>query len=300
MAVPGPVLRRWAATLAVAAVVAAGCVTAGVWQWGRHVARSAEVAVVLEYEGSDPVPIGQVLTAGEALPADQVWRPTVVEGRYLEPTVLLRNRPVGGAAGYHVLAGFAVDEGLLAGTVLVLDRGWVPPGPDGSAPATVPDLPVGTVDVVARLRADERPSDREAPAGQVQALNAEQVRLAADGAWAAAATLPATGAVVTEDGASPAGLGDLEPPSTDLGSHLSYAFQWWVFALGSLGGAVVLLRRDAREESGGTERATPARPRRRATAEQEEDALLDAQADAHAAARDRRATGPADGPATDP
>jgi len=260
--------------MTVAIVVAAVCATAGIWQWGRHVSRSAEVAVVLRYEAGAPVPAGEVLSAGRRLPAEQTWRRVVVVGRYLEPSALLRNRPVGGSAGYHVLAGFAIDRGALAGSVLVLDRGWVPQGPDGSAPAAVPDLPAGTVEVVARLRADERPSARTAPLGQVQSINAEQVRLAAGEPWSSAETLVATGAVVSEDGGSPVGLGDLEPPSTDLGPHLSYAFQWWVFALGALAGAVVLLRRDAE----GDEQTVPRRqPRRRASAEQEEDALLDAQ-----------------------
>ncbi|HWS59073.1 MAG TPA: SURF1 family protein [Actinotalea sp.] len=287
MPADGSVLRRWAATLAVAAVVAAGCVAAGVWQWNRHVARSAEVAVVLRYEGSAPVPLAQVLAADDPLAGEQSWRTVVVDGHYLAPSVLLRNRPVNGAAGYHVLAGFAVDEGPLAGSVLVVDRGWVPLGPDGSAPAAVPELPAGPIELVARLRTDERPSSRAAPAGQVQALNAEQVRLAAGSVWPAAAALGATGAAVTEDGVSPVGLGDLPGPSTDLGPHLSYAFQWWVFALGALGGAVVLLRRDVHERSVGPADATDGEPggqtaprtRRRPTAEQEEDAWLDAQAE---------------------
>ncbi len=81
----------------------------------------------------------------------------------------------------------------------------------------------------------------------------------------------------------PEGLGPLELPSTDLGPHLSYAFQWWVFAAGALVGAVILLRRDEPAPDCGR-RPPPPRPapRRRGRAEEEEDALLDAQEAARA------------------
>ena len=301
---PGVVRRRAGAVLA-AVLVSAVCVAAGAWQWHRHAERSAAIAVVVAGYDAAPRPLDELLAPDADLPPDAVWRPATVTGRYLDDgAVLLRNRPVAGQAGFHVLAPFAISEGALAGRVLVVDRGWVPAGQDASAPDAVPAPPSGQVDVVVRLRADERPATRTAPPGQVHAIAADQVREASAAGWDAGASLPLYGGLVSEDGGAAVGLGPLDRPRTDPGSHLSYAFQWWVFALGALVTCAVLVVREERalaeEDRAGAEPSAagppgeggtgadvapgarvPARPaprparRRRPTAEEEEDALLD-------------------------
>ncbi|MBX9244482.1 SURF1 family protein [Actinotalea ferrariae] len=307
-------LRHAARVLLAALLVAAVCTAAGLWQWSRHETRSAAIALVERNYGAQPAPLEDVLD-GTAVSADDVWRPAEVRGEYLPSPVLLRNRPVDGHAGFHVLAPLLVGEGPLTGSVLVVDRGWVPLGEDGGT-VDAPALPRGTVDVVVHVRPGEAASERDAPVGQVQAIAPDQVRAAAVGAsealdWPADATLRAYGALVSEDGARPTDVGSLPEPSRDPGSHLSYAFQWWVFALGALGTGVVLVVRGVRERAdgltdavaddqaaGGTDQPEvgtavaavavgrrPTRTRRRPTAEEEEDALLDAQTDAHSNAR---------------
>lgn len=292
----GPRARRWVSALAVAALVALGCVAAGLWQWSRHQERSAAIALVETNEAAPVVPLGDVLTADGALEPDDVWRHVRVRGAYLPgSTVLLRNRPVDSVPAYHVLAGLELADGPLAGRVLVVDRGWVP-SEDAAGVDDLPELPATQVELVVRLRASERLADRDAPPGQVQALAPTQVARA--GGWTADGTLDLYAAVVAEDGGAPAGLRTLPGPTTDYGSHLSYAFQWWVFAVGAFVGAVLLLRRDeADAELAGlavtgpdvpTRAATRGGPlttnavraprrRRRPTAEDEEDAILDAQ-----------------------
>lgn len=284
-----PFLRRWFATIAVAVVVAAACALAGMWQWSRHVDRSAAIALVERNYGAPAVHLDELVTQPAApLDADDVWRTAAVSGRYLGASVLLRNRPVGGQPGFHVLEPFLVDDGDLSGSVLVVDRGWVPTGEDGSGTVEIPSPPAGPVDLLVRLRAPERPSTRSAPPGQVQAIAPEQVRTAAGApTWEKGTTLSAYGLMVSESGSAPADLGPLPVPSTNPGSHLSYAFQWWVFAVGALVGCVVLIRRESHRETSEEEAGTgldvqaplhpPARARRRPTAEEEEDAILDAQ-----------------------
>ncbi|HEY3437120.1 MAG TPA: SURF1 family protein [Actinotalea sp.] len=285
-------VRRWAATVMAAVLIAGGCVAAGVWQWHRHVARDAAIALVERNYGAPSVPLADLVDRGPLDP-DRVWRTASVTGHYLGAPVLLRNRPVDSQPAFHVLAPFEVGEGPLAGSVLVVDRGWVPAGEDGATARDVPGAPTGRVDVHVRLRAPEPDTDRLAPAGQVQTISPDRVRAAAATAWPAAATLAAYGVLVSEDGRLPTGVGPLEQPSLDPGPHLSYAFQWWVFALGALVGCVVLIRRDAAENrpapveqdvvhgpGGSTASGGPSRPRRRPrgpSAEEEEDALLDAQ-----------------------
>lgn len=274
--------RRVVTTLAVGALVATACTFLGLWQWHRHVARSAAVAAVQAAWDAPVRPLDTLLTPDGA-PADgSVWRRAQVRGTYLtartpQPpaTVLLRNRPVDGARGFHVLEPFLVADGPWAGHVLLVDRGWLAGGRDAETIPPVPAPPQGTVDLVVRLRDLERRDTRPTPAGQVQSIAMSSVHGATRADWSLP-DLAAYGQAVDEDGASPTGLGPLARPSTDLGPHLSYAFQWWVFATGALVGSVVLLRRGDR---------APA-PRRRGTAEQEEDALLDAQ--------ERAVTPPAD------
>jgi cytochrome oxidase assembly protein ShyY1 len=288
--------RRAAGLVAVAVALAAVCTVLGLWQWHRHETRDAAIAVVKANYGADPVPLQDVLSSrSDPLGADEVWRQVRVTGRYdTDATVLLRNRPVAGQPSFHVLVPLVTRAPDGSEGVLVVDRGWIP---DDLDPADVAPAR-GDVEVVVRLRQDEPPSDRDAPAGQVQAIAVDQVLAA--GATGDAADLPAYaayGAMVSEDPAGRGRLGALPRPSTDPGSHLSYAMQWWTFALGSLVGFSIMARREladaaadaaADEDATGTgtntggtaspaATAATARRRRARSAEDEEDALIDAQ-----------------------
>lgn len=288
-------LRRWVTTIAVGILAAALCATAGVWQWNRHLARSERAEIVTAHLTAEP---GEPPVAGEVIGPERLWEPVAVRGRYLGDPVLLRNRPVGGQQAFHVLGAVEVTQGPAAGTVLVVARGWLPAGSDAAAPDHVPAAPAGEVDLIVHLLPEETGTTRVAPPGQVQTVHVDQVRAAAiaDGLaetdWPASASVVGYGVVTSEDGGSPPGLGRLPAPDTDLGSHLSYAFQWWVFATGALVGSVVLVVRERRELAAAAsgpgdvgpgnrgpgfagQPTTPRRARRR-TAEEEEDAILDA------------------------
>jgi cytochrome oxidase assembly protein ShyY1 len=295
-----PRTRRQWVTLGLGAVVlAALCVLAAVWQWHRYTAREAEIHLVESNYSAPAVPADEVLPGpGATLRADDEWRPVTLTGRYVpEATVLLRNRPVESTPGFHVLVPFESDDG----TVLVVDRGFVPLGEDASSPDVVPDPPAGPVSVVVTLRPDEPASTRGAPPGQVQAISTRQVLAAAPGgaAWAEDRTVGAYGQLRTESPAPAQALRTLPPPDTDPGSHLSYTFQWCVFAIGAVSGYVLLWRRETRgntvtagdlllaeAEAGGDPgtggsavRARRPERRRRPTDEELEDALLDDSSD---------------------
>lgn len=244
--------RRAVGIVCVGVVLATACVFLGRWQWNRHVWRDAAIAVVQTNYAAGPVPLDAVLAStDEVLGKPDEWRTVEVVGRYdTDATVLLRNRPVDGHPAYHVLVPFVVsdasagaaDDATGAGGVLVVDRGWVLTGEDASAAVDVPAPPVGTVTLTARLRLDERETTRSAPPGQVQAVASSQV-LAAGGLDAV--PYAAYAQRLSEDPAPAEVPGTLPPPSTDPGSHLSYAFQWWAFALLILGGSVFVARREA-------------------------------------------------------
>jgi cytochrome oxidase assembly protein ShyY1 len=290
--------RQWVILAVAAVVLAALCLVAGRWQWNRSEARNAEIDLVNANWSAPAVPVEEILDGpGAVVPASDIWQQVELEGSYVaDATVLLRNRPVGGRGGYHVLVPF---EAQLPGQdiVIVIDRGFVPLGSDGSAPDAVPAPPSGTVTVVASLRADEPPSSRGTPPGQVQAISTEQVLAAGPdgGAWAEGRTVGAYGALRSEEPAPETRLAALPKPDTDPGSHLSYAFQWVIFAIGAIGGYVLLWRRERgalrgesvsagdlllasenEADADGVRARRPARDRRR-TAEDDEDALIEAQ-----------------------
>ncbi|WP_245993285.1 hypothetical protein [Xylanimonas allomyrinae] len=142
------------------------------------------------------------------------------------------------------------------------------------------------------LRPDEPASTRGAPAGQVQAISTAQVLAAgADGdTWAGGRTVGTYGQLRSERtavGAEPLPVSLLALPAPDLdpGSHLSYTFQWCVFAAGAIGGYLVLWRRETRGSqpsagdlllaTGEAGTRAPRAPRRRRPSDEEiEDAGL--------------------------
>jgi cytochrome oxidase assembly protein ShyY1 len=224
-------LQRAAVLVLIALVVAVTCAFLGRWQWDKHVARDAANATIGANWSAPAVPLAAVVPSAQDEPAaSEQWRPVSVIGHYLAGvSVLLRNRPVDGTPAYHVLVPFQVD----GGAVLVVDRGWVALGSTGGTSAAVPPPPTGTVVLVARLRLPEPPSARSAPAGQVQNANSGQV-LAAAGLPSSTAAYQWYVGVVSESPAPATPLGPLPSPGTDPGPYLSYAVQWWLFALAGL------------------------------------------------------------------
>lgn len=275
-----PALRRAVGLVLLAVVVSTACVFLGRWQWHRHVARDAAIRLVEQNYAADPVPLADLLpAAGSVLDPDDVWRQATVTGTYdADATVLLRNRPVDSEPGFHVLVPLRLDDGA----VLVVDRGWVAWDADASGEVSVPAPPAGDVTLTVHLRPDEPASTRSAPAGQVQAIHVDQVLAAGGSTVADAASFGGYGAVVAESPAAPQRLGALPAPSTDPGSHLSYAFQWWTFAVGSLAAFVWMARRELLEAGDpaapATRTAGTQRSRRGRTSDEDtEDALIDAQ-----------------------
>ena len=263
--------RRWVGAAAIAVVVATACVLLGQWQWDRHESRAAANDLVNTNYDRATAPLGDVVDGG-TVGADVVWRSVELEGRYVGEQVTVRNRPVDGNAAARVLAVLRTegDDGVPG--LVVVDRGWLPLEDEVPVP---PAYPEGEVTVVGRVREAEAADARTAPAGQVYRIEPGTVADAAgvDGGDLLAGYVMAT----AEDGAAPDGLRAFPRPETTPGSHLSYAFQWWVFAVGALVGFVVLARREAAEGAVPQEAPRAPRPPRRRSDADEEDALIDAQ-----------------------
>ncbi|MGX1702401.1 SURF1 family cytochrome oxidase biogenesis protein [Microbacterium sp. NPDC055357] len=279
-----PAAVRWSTYVLVAAVFAIACAFLSDWQFTRNGDRSAQLALVEQNYDAAPVAFAELIPDGETLDAGDEWHPVVLTGEYLaDEQLLVRNRPHGGTAAYEVLVPFRLDDGR----VLVVDRGWVPPGADQPEPDAVPAPPAGEATVIVRLRPGEPlpASGRTADAGQVPTINLPFVaeRVAPD--IGDALVQSAYGIIVSEDPAVEAMPGSLPSPSEDPGPYLSYAIQWILFAVMGFIFIGYMIRTEiiARREDAEDDEHSPPRPprpaasaRRRDRDADAEDALLDA------------------------
>ena len=278
-----PRARRWAIYISVAIVFAIACGFLSNWQFSRNEQRATQLALVAQNYDAEPVALGELIPPGEELdPADQ-WHPVRLTGAYLnDQQLLVRNRPHGGTAAFEVLVPFRLDDGR----VILVDRGWVPPGEHQPDPDVVPAAPAGEATVIVRLRPGEPlpSSGRSAPDGQVPTINLGLVADAIDPEAAAALEQSVYGVMVSEDPAPASTPEALESPSDDPGPHLSYAIQWILFAIMGfvfIGYVIRTERRHRREDA--EDESTDAAPSDRGTSRRrrdrdaiDEDALIDA------------------------
>lgn len=277
-----PKAGRWAIYISLAVVFAIACAFLSNWQFSRNEQRAAQLALVEANYDVEPVALADLIPAGGRLdPADQ-WRPVELVGEYVESDqVLVRNRPHGGTAAFEVLVPFRLDDGR----VLLIDRGWVPPGDDQPDPDEVPAPPEGEVTVVARLKPGEQApsSGRSAPDGQVATISLPLVATAVSAGTGDDLELSAYGVMVSEDPAPATSPAPLESPSADPGPHLSYAIQWILFAIMGFVFITYVIRterrhrrEEAEEETADASPRPAAGARRRDQDAEDEDALLDA------------------------
>jgi len=235
--------RRWAGYLAVAIVFALVCCGLGMWQFARRAEARLEIARIDANYDAAPVPIGDVLPTLGSFEPDSRWVPVEATGTYLSADELLvRNRPLGGQPGFEVLTPLLLDDG----SVFVVDRGWVPTGETQDAPDEVPAAPAGRVTVVARLKAGEPaltgrstvPGSGEIPTVELAQVEELVGRPTFTGAY---------GLVVSEDPAPAVTPVASARPVRDEGPHLSYALQWFVFAILAFVGLGWALRQEYRE-----------------------------------------------------
>jgi cytochrome oxidase assembly protein ShyY1 len=183
-------------------------------------------------------PLAGVVPVGEALPVDAVSVPVQASGTY-DPagTVLLPGREQAGADGYYVVTPLVADDGVVTPVL----RGWVATPDD---PAVVP--PEGIVRVEGSVQALETDADaavdptQPVPDGQMAALTSVGLFRT----WPYSPSLVRQAQVVLANemslGEQPAGTPAPQivpveqaapaPVGISAWRHLSYAWQWWLFA----------------------------------------------------------------------
>ncbi len=263
--------RRWFGYIALAVVFAIACVALANWQLGRRNDALAEIARVDANWDSLPRPITEVLPTLKSFADSDEWMPVAMSGHYLvDDQLLVRGRPLDGNAGFEVLVPFQ----LASGAVFVVDRGWLPTGSKQDAPDGVPDAPTGLVTVVVRLKASEPTVfGRSAPTGQIATIHLPDIaQRVGEPTYTGA-----YGVLASEDPAPATRPTAAEKPIPDEGPHLSYAFQWIVFALMGFFGLGWAIRQEyrIRNSDDPQERERAAQRQRKAAARPKSDAEVE-------------------------
>ena len=225
---------RWLGLHVALVAAVAATVLLGQWQMAAYVERDErDREVAAEQAAADPRPLDAVVAPGEALTQPAVGRPVATAGRY-DPaeTLLLPGREIDGQPGWFVVTPLVDD----AGAVTPVLRGWV----DDPA-STAADAPGGTLAVTGIVAALETDADAAVdartalPAGQVPALTAPTVFREYGYPPALVRQMLLVATEETPEPAAapqPVALDEVAPQPSGISAwrHLSYAWQWWLFA----------------------------------------------------------------------
>jgi len=240
--VPRLVLRpSWIALLLLTVLLAVAFVGLGRWQLDRLDQRRAQNALVEAAREARPVPVDQELAAGRPVSPDGVWRRVTATGTYDRAhEVLVRGRAVADRTGLLVVTPLVTADG----TALLVVRGWTPPSSrDAATPPDVPAAPDGTVTVTGRVRASERGAVKESRGeGPVQVARLDVDRV---GEIIGRPVYGGYVELLDQQPPGPEGLVAIPEPAVADGPHLSYAVQWFCFAVLALGGYGYLAWRTA-------------------------------------------------------
>jgi cytochrome oxidase assembly protein ShyY1 len=247
---------RWIALVIVVALLVAVFVALGRWQLHRLDDRRAHNAVIMT-NGSGPAkPLDAVLAPGRPVAAGDEWTRVSARGRYDgRRQLLVRYRSLEGEPGFNVLSPLRTP----GGAAVLVNRGWIPRTASVKAPEP-PAVPGGEVEVLGRVRPSEmtEPGSGNPRAGQVRYIDVGQI--------AAGLPYPVVDGYLElsePPGAQAAGAfpRPLPPPELSEGPHLSYAVQWFLFAVIAVAGVGFLAYDEAHDGRFRTRIRTPDRPR---------------------------------------
>ena len=229
------------------AVVLAGVVlmtAAGFWQLNRLDERKDFNSEVRERSQQAPFELTSVLDeidAGTLDPSTAEWLPVTASGTFLPDQVLEFNNSQGGRAGDNVVTALVLDDDTIGDTVTVIvNRGFIPLGVDVPAPPAV------NVEIVGYIR----PSEVRDRGGLTDADDGETLteirridvpRLTQQFPGDVAPVFVQL--IASEPALAPGDPSPVVLPELDNGPHLSYAIQWFIFAICVAVGWVLAVRR---------------------------------------------------------
>lgn len=232
---PGFLFRsKWLAFHTVVIVAVVVMVNLGFWQLRRLDERREFNADVTERTELPPVALEDLLADPDFDPDASEYRLVRAQGTFLPDQIVLFNRSQAGRAVDNVLTALALTDG----TTVLVNRGAIPVQAE-------PPPPPSAVDLVGRLRTSEgrsRGDLTDAEQDVVSQTRRVDLDLLSDQLPGTPAPvyidLVASEPAVTESDPIPLG-----PPDLSERNHLSYAFQWFIFAGCVVIGWVLAVRR---------------------------------------------------------
>lgn len=245
---------RWIVLFLIIAGVAWACVQLGEWQLRRLDERRATNARVVVNTHEDPVPYEQVMD--HTIDDEDAWHVVEVTGTYTGETFQVRYRNQNDTAGSEVVSVLRAKDGRH----VLINRGFIP-RPRGQEDPQPPAAPQGEVRVVGYVQRNERGKDNATVPHErmVRLINSEKIGASlhtelVDGYIGAFEATPADDAL----------LQPMALPSLDEGPHLSYAWQWFAFAVIAVVGVGFLVRADIKDQRKTRQRREELRARKAA------------------------------------
>ena len=233
---------RWVFGHVVVLTLAIVFVNLGAWQLRRLDDRRLTNAVGESRFRASPVEIDELLAgAGSDFESLEFRRATATGVFQSEHEVLIRSQVYQGVAGFHVVTPFVVENG----SVLLVNRGWVPLGMD-DVPVVEAPPPDGEVTILGWVRPSQQrrglsPADPEE--GRLITMNRvdidrieQQVPFELNPVYISLLGEQEEGRPILVS----------EPGFDDEGSHLAYAIQWFAFMVIGVVGYMMLIRRSAK------------------------------------------------------
>jgi surfeit locus 1 family protein len=214
---------RWVPTLLLALPIPL-FIALGVWQLDRADQKREEARVLSERVEMPALNITAPITDPEALR----FRKLEARGTFEpEGQILIENRRQGNRTGFHVITPLRVDGSDLR---VLVNRGWIPAGADGSpAPAPVPD---GTVTVVGEAHIPSPPALVLHGGSEASKEWGRRWPYLTVDLYQAALGYAVEPVVILQDPGDADGFLRSWPREMPKeGMHIGYAIQWFAFAL---------------------------------------------------------------------
>ena len=236
-------LRTYVGWIALVVIFTTACIFLSKWQFDRQAeVVAANQRIAASYD-AEPVALEELLLPDQAWEKELEFRSVLVSGQYIpEQSYLVRNRPYNAYPGFLQLVAFETD----GGSVIWVERGWLPTGSKSDSPDTVPQVDSVHRQLTLRLRPAEPTLDRTAPVGQLSSID---LNAANDSFDSQNSYLQAYGRLISETPELPAGQ-KIAKPELSEGNHLSYAMQWILFGLMAIGAVVWTLSQERRRKAG--------------------------------------------------
>lgn len=232
----------WLVGHVIALIAIVGFVLLGLWQLDRHAARSA-FDTTLRSRLAEPAVSLESLLGDNVDLEDVEYRQATVTGTYATgEEVILQARSLEGRSGHEVLTPLILTDG----SVLIVDRGWVPIDVEGP-PVVGAEPPSGEVAIRGYVRQTQVRSGLgpvDPPTGdldRVSRVDLDRLGMQMD------QPVQPIWLQLADQQPPQAGFPLLLPPPTPGGGppHLSYAIQWFAFAVLVVVAYPFLLRRTA-------------------------------------------------------